>query len=340
MNKLFRRFKKSSLLEKRSKGKDRLLTAIRIIISVSLFTYLIVRSIPSLRTMPELLTGNNILYAILAFLAFSLGIFIQVLRWNALLLAKKIRIGKPFLFMSYYIGFFYSNILPSSIGGDFYRTYDIYKNRKIPLQKGVAVAIMERFVGMTVGMIFLLVSFSRIYFYLDLVSILSLSLLPLLGILIIFVFLKPKAFKIDRLFKKYRKLKKAEEKFYEIHNDLYLFKHNLKSIFISAGYGIVSQLVFVTSYYFVSLYLKIKLSYIVFLFLNPIILLSTILPISIGGIGIRENLAVFLLQEFGVDQNTAVIFSLINLAIILINASIGGITYIFKNIFYRSRGFM
>lgn len=340
MKRVFKRSKKSSLLEKRSKKKDRLLIAIRIIISISLFTFLLLYNLSSIKEMPRLLAGFDIRFAILAFLAFSLGIFVQVFRWNTLLEAKSIKIKKTFLFMSYYIGFFYSNILPSSIGGDFYRTYDICTNKKVPLQKGVAVIIMERFVGMTIGTVFLLVSFSRLYMYLGIVTIISLSILPILGVLIVFLFLKPRFFKIDRLFEKFKRLKKIEEKYYEIHNDLYLFKHNLRSIFISGGYGLLSQLIFVTSYYLVGRYLNMDLDFIVYLFLNPLIILSTILPISIGGLGIRENLAVLLLQEFGIDQNTAVIFSLINLAIILVNAFIGGIANIFKNIFYRSKGFM
>lgn len=54
--------------------------------------------------------------------------------------------------------------------------------------------------------------------------------------------------------------------------------------------------------------------------------------------GIRENALVYALENFGVGRADATLFSFIVLSIILFNALAGGLIYLFKNVFYRSRG--
>jgi Uncharacterised protein family (UPF0104). len=87
----------------------------------------------------------------------------------------------------------------------------------------------------------------------------------------------------------------------------------------------------------VSLYLKMELDFSVFLFIIPIVIIVSNIPISIGGIGIRENTLFILLSKFGVDPARATFFSLLILFVIIATALLGGITYVFKNIFFKSQ---
>jgi len=59
------------------------------------------------------------------------------------------------------IGYFYNNLLPSNIGGDFYRVYDVSKNKKIPLNISISAVFLERFFGLiSIAVYFLITSFS------------------------------------------------------------------------------------------------------------------------------------------------------------------------------------
>jgi hypothetical protein len=60
----------------------------------------------------------------------------------------------------------------------------------------------------------------------------------------------------------------------------------------------------------------------------PIIGAITLLPISIGGLGVRENLSVLFLAKIGISQNPAAAISLINFFFILIYGAIGGLIYV------------
>jgi hypothetical protein len=73
------------------------------------------------------------------------------------------------------------------------------------------------------------------------------------------------------------------------------------------------------------------------MFIVPVIFVFTGIPISIGGLGVRENTIVFMLTRFGISSSDAVAFSLFILFVFILNAIAGGVIYLFKNIFFRLR---
>ncbi len=263
-----------------------------------------------------------------------------MLRWEILLKAMKIYINKAFLLQSYFIGFFYSNIFPTNIGGDIYRAYDLHNNKKIDLNKNISVIIIERLVSVASASIYVLISFFILYKLLNIKIILSLTLIPVIILILFLAILKPAKFKLDKLFLKSSKLNKFQTKFENLRKSLLDFKDKKKYIFLSFILSLISQTFFIGCYYFVNLYSKINLNFLTFLFINPIITLSANIPITIGGIGVRENVAVLILQKFGAVQSNSAIFAIVILSIIIINAIIGGILYIIKNIFYKSKGIL
>jgi uncharacterized protein (TIRG00374 family) len=323
---------------KRKTKKDKLFTAIRIIVSAALFAFLITRSWNSLKNFTSILKELNPVFLLLAVTFYLLGIMAEMLRWDILLRAQDIRISKEFLTQSLFIAYFYSNIFPTNIGGDIYRAYDIHKNKDIPLDKNISAIVVERFIGMLSGTVYLVISFFGIYKYLNLTTILSLSVLPLGGLLLFFIILKPKVFKIDRLFKKIRFLTRFEPKYNSFLQHFASYKSKLRYLLASFVLSLAAQLLFYTGFYFAAIYINLDLPFFAFFFLIPVIILISNVPISIGGIGIRENSFVLLLKNFNVPENTGTLYALVSLFIIVFSALLGGVIYLFKNIFYKSKG--
>jgi len=332
--------KASEQNSKKPFNRDGLFLAIRIIVSAGLFSFLIFRNYASLKTVLPEIRGFNHYYLAISLILFFAGIYITTVRWDILLRAQRIYIFKGFLLQSYYIGFFYSNILPTNVGGDIYRAYDLHKNKGINLHKNISVIFMERFISAAVGTLYVVISFFIIHRYINLQIILGFLVLPAAMLILFLIIIRPGFFKIYGLFRKFRKLHRVEEKFNEFRCSFFEFKNKLRYIFLSILACTASQMLFIACYYYVNLYVKINLDFFSFLFLNPLIILSSNIPVSIGGIGVRENIAVLLLRQFGIAESDGVIFSLVVLSIIIINSVIGGITYLAKNIFYKSRGFL
>jgi len=235
---------------KRKSKKDKLFTAIRIIVSAALLAFLITRGWNSLKNVTSVLKELNLVFLLLAVALYLLGIMFEMLRWDMLLRAQNIRISKGFLTQSLFIGYFYSNIFPTNIGGDVYRAYDLHKNKGIPLDKNISVIVVERFIGMLSGTVYLVISFFGVYKYLNLATILSLSVLPLGGLLLFFIILKPKVFKIDRLFKKIRFLTRFEPKYNSFLEHFVSYKSKLRYLLASFVISLAAQLLFYTGFYF------------------------------------------------------------------------------------------
>ncbi|MEA2016197.1 MAG: lysylphosphatidylglycerol synthase transmembrane domain-containing protein [Actinomycetota bacterium] len=322
----------------RKRKKDRIFTAIRIIISISLLTFFIIRSWSSLKNFTSILRELNPAFLLLAVSFFILGIITEMLRWDTLLRAQDIRISKGYLTQSFFIAYFFSNIFPTNIGGDIYRAYDLHKNKDIPLDKNISVIVVDRFIGMFTGSIYLAISFFGVYRYLNLPTIISLSILPAGGLLLFFIILKPKVFKIDRLFKKIHFLTRFEPKYNSFLNHFVSYKHKLRYLALSSLFSFAAQVLFYTGFYFAAVYINLNLPFSAFLFLIPVIILITNVPISIGGIGVRENSFVILLKNFNVPEATGAFYALVALFVIIFSALLGGLIYLIKNIFYRSKG--
>ena len=91
----------------------------------------------------------------------------------------------------------------------------------------------------------------------------------------------------------------------------------------------------ILNYYLAARALDIDLGLIAFIFIVPVVATIAMLPISIGGIGLRENSLVFIMVAMGVINEKAAIFSLLIFAMFLILGLLGGITYIVRPFFER-----
>ena len=61
----------------------------------------------------------------------------------------------------------------------------------------------------------------------------------------------------------------------------------------------------------------------------PIIGAITLLPISIGGLGLRKNTTMLFFTQAGVSKDMAVAMSLLNFSFIVAYGAIGGLIYVF-----------
>ncbi|OFW53892.1 MAG: hypothetical protein A2163_02260 [Actinobacteria bacterium RBG_13_35_12] len=98
-------------------------------------------------------------------------------------------------------------------------------------------------------------------------------------------------------------------------------------------YSFLLQFAVVLNWYLASLALGIDLSLAAFIFLVPVVSTIAMLPISIGGIGLRENSLVFIMVAMGAANAKAALCSLLILFMLIIVGIVGGITYIVRSYF-------
>jgi hypothetical protein len=321
------------------KKKDRLFTFIRITVSLLLLLWIIFRNYKNFQDIYYIIINASLIYLALAVLMHAGHLYMNALRWNVLLRASDERVSLAFLYQSVYIGHFYNNLLPSNIGGDFYKIYDVHKNRDVPLSKAVSTVIMERFFSVIAIITYFAVTSFSLYSILK-NSIIMIAVFLALAVLLFIVILRPKLFRIDRFFKRFKRLQKLEKGIENFNSAVNLFRGKWIHLFLGLLFTFLAQGFYIVIYYFLSLSMGLEVSFMTFAFIVPVVFVLTGIPISIGGLGIRENTIVFLLTRFGMANEQAVAFSLLVMFLTLFTAGLGGIIYLFKNIFYKSKGFI
>jgi len=319
--------------------KKKIFNFVRVFISLALMSFLIYRNRGNFGSIFDTLKTLDTRFLIIAVVLYFIGISFIIFRWGILLKAHGYSISRLFLWQSAFIGWFYNMLLPTSIGGDFYRVYDLYKNKKVPMNENISAVVMERIIGTISGITLLVISyFLGMFEYLGRSTVIGLfsALGAILGFFTVLFF--PRFFRIDIVLRKFRIFSKIGPKLKEFHDMLISYRHKIKYLVTSFFFSLSLQTLFITSFFFISLSLGLGMNYRMLLFAQPFTSLASSVPIAIGGMGIRENATVFVLESFGASTADATLFSFIVLSIILFNALIGGLVYILKNIFYKSKG--
>lgn len=102
------------------------------------------------------------------------------------------------------------------------------------------------------------------------------------------------------------------------------YSKDKKALFCSAAFGIVYHLIINLIYCVLAAGLSIKLSFWNFCWVNALLTFILLLPVSIGGLGMREASMVGLLGMFGVADDVAFSFSILIFCVQMIRAIIGG----------------
>ncbi|MCL6087369.1 MAG: flippase-like domain-containing protein [Actinobacteria bacterium] len=303
-------------------------TTLRIAISVGLIIYLISSQFKDFKTISVTLKEIDITLALLSFSTIVYGIWITAYRWQTLLKTQGIRLSILSLASSTLIGVFFNNFLPTSIGGDVYRAYDVTKKTGLPMSSSVSVLVVERLSGIIASAMFaaaaLFLGFTAIggkSIIVPIVIFLALS------IIIFFLILNPNKFGLKKLAKKIKFLSKLFEKLKNVYNTFLSFKKYKLTIIKVLFYSLTLQLAVVINYWLASRALGISLDLTAFIFIVPVVSIISMLPISLGGIGVREGSLVFLMVSLETQNAKAVMCSLLLLAMSLIMGVIGGLVY-------------
>ncbi len=264
------------------------------------------------------------------FLAFSsniLGKFISGYRWQVLLAAQDVRIPMKKLITSLFVGGFFNNLLPTTVGGDAVRAYDIAVYSGRTFRSNVATVIAERVAGVLalalLGMLALVFGYWKgadVSSYTAI--ILGLLFLSMLAIITMWTrAIMPRFVQIlhGLGFTRFGdELSSGFETFQ-------VLKRKRRALMVIFTLSLLLQLNVVLHYYLLSISMNLIISPLYFFIIIPIALVLLLFPLSINGIGLRENIYVFLLSGIGVLAPDAVALSWLAFGLLIIQGVIGGI---------------
>lgn len=277
--------------------KKHFLTALKLIVSAGLI-YLIYKKIDvqqmlqSVKKASPLYLGLAVVFFVFSKLtaAFRLNMYFQSIQ------GKLKQLGNLKLYL---LGMFYNLFLPGGIGGDAYKVWLLKKKFALPSKKLIAIMLLDRLSGLT--LICILTALITLFVPNELVN--RFQFLILLGIpvaVIVFRFLSKK-----------------------------MLLGSFSVIWKSLGYSFVVQTAQLVSVFFILKSLDITTQNWEYLFIFFVSSIVSVLPVSIGGVGLREATFFYGAQFLMLHESTAIAVSFLFFAIQAIT-SLFGIAYHFK----------
>lgn len=276
------------------KRSSLLKTALKLLISFGAL-YLVFQKI-SPDALLALLPKIDLSYLLLALLFFNLSKVLSSLRLNRYFQRLGARLGEWTALKLYYIGMFYNLFLPGGIGGDGYKIYLMKKAAHGSLKSLVAATLLDRLSGlvpllMLAALLFLISPFAHLWSQLRLpVIVLTLAAIPL------FLLLQKWFFR----------------EFVPIFWDTLWYGFGVQLLQVAAAWAI-----------FESLGMRDGMPALLFLFLLSSI--AAVLPITIGGVGVRELLFLYGLGMLGLPETEGVAFAMLFFLITALSSLIGAL---------------
>lgn len=208
----------------------------------------------------------------------------------------------------FWIGNFFSQVLPSSVGGDPVRVYLAYKDG-MALRVAINSVLLERIVALV--SLVVLVVIVQPWFLPNLNDQDQRTVLMSLGILVASTAIGLAVLtNVDRLPARWRQYRVAHAMVNLASDTRRVFfsrKHTASILIV----GVMSQINLSLVVYFLGLSLQVPASLIDYLVIMPVVVLVTTIPISIAGWGVRESAMVAALALVGVPGDGAFVLSIL-----------------------------
>lgn len=267
-------------------------------------------------------------YLLLAFFMTFVSYVLCIIRWKMLLQAFDIHLPLKRIIISFAGGVFFNSLLPSTIGGDLIRSIDLASHTK-KTKEVIATVFLDRLSG-CIGLVIvaLLALFFGWKFAQDRSILYPIAVITAILIAVLFVLFNDFLFsKLNKFFKS-PNAGKIREKLSNLHEEIYYFRQHKNILFKNLLFSILIQITGPLTFYITALALNQRLDIIYFFVFLPIIGAITLLPISVGGLGVRENATVFFFAKVGMAKDLAGAMSFLSSIFILIYAGIGGLIYV------------
>lgn len=262
------------------------------------------------------------------------NICLSVLRWSVSLSVQGIRAPFRGLLSSMLVSGFLGFLLPS-FGQDAVRGYDLYKFDSGVNKRGVNIAasiLFERLCGLLgqviIGGIALALYHNRIAN--RVVVHAALVLYACIVLALVIVFSKTLSYWFVALLGRVPLLKSIAFKVKSLTDAIHLYRHDLGAWARVLGLSFVFQFFGFVYFFVIAKALSIPVGFSTFVLLVPIVTILSLMPISIGGLGVKEGLFVVLFTQLGVPQASAFLTSAVGTALYLLFVLLGGVVFLMR----------
>jgi len=228
-------------------------------------------------------------------------------------------------------GSFFVSFLPGGLSGDIYRTYAIARKTERALDS-VSSVLLEKVIGLAAMMFISVVSLLVGRNWLETTTFAALSP-PVFAVAgVFFTILLLVAFVIrNDLLRRWHLPIPFWDRLQQVTSQLSARVYDRRVLTTLALLSLFLQLSIVLWYFTVATALGLGLSLLALLIVVPLVELFLVIPVSVGGIGLRDGALIILLLPFGLSREDAVAFSLLMAATATALRALSGIAFLFQS---------
>ena len=311
--------------------KKTLFTLLKIVVSLGILAYIFLKVVDFNLLWKELIHANP-LYFVAAVLVYFLVQGLSAWRWHVLLKPQGLDVPFPRVVAYYFLGMYFNFFLPSAIGGDVVKVYYLNKETK-QLSASASSVFFDRDIGM--GGLVLIALVTAIMAPAERMKINGVPLVPIFALIAVgflaanlALFYRPTYNLLHRLLSLF-KMKRVDDKVERLFNSVNVYRGRwgliTATMLMSLGVQVGCALVNLLAARSIGLDKAGLTDYLVFI---PAIGLISMIPISVGGTGLREASYMLMFSSIGVEQHQALALSVLWLGVIAITSLPGGIVYV------------
>ena len=301
---------------------------LKLLFSAAVLVLFFVLTKTSLRDIGLKLKGVSWSWLALAFSLQIPGTIIASHRWRILAKAQGEVPPLAFFIKSHLVAAFFNIFLPTRFGGDIVRIWDSSKHSK-SLVRSSAVVLVDRVTGLVVLFLFALVA---ALFRLDMARqvpviwvTLALGFLGLAGI--VFFFFPVFGRWLGRLPER-GLFGRVKHKAINFRTTIISYKDKPREFASATVWAVVLQANVIVYYYFIGRALHLTIPLIDYFIFIPLVVLIQTVPVTINGLGLREGAYIGIFKFYGIPPETALSFSIVEIAFGLVVGLVGGAIYI------------
>ena len=265
---------------------------------------------------------------------FLICILLCCLRWKWLLEAQGLKLSNVQVIVLYFIGHFFNSFLPGAVSGDLVKAYYVTKETPHKKTEAVSTVFIDRIIGL-LGLILLTVTMMllRLNFFLEhekMKPVLLFNMLLLVGtvtgLLIVF---RRNLFQQWSFFRRLEQKTVLGEIIGKVYSAFHICLGHPGLLFKTIIVSVLNHTTLVMCVFLFSIALSVSLSFLDCMTLFPVINAIGSIPVTPGGLGLREAAAINILDIVNVPRVAAFSLSLLIYLSMLFWSLIGGIVYFF-----------
>lgn len=307
--------------------------SIRILVSVGLITYLV--QMIDWKEALDIIKGGSFPYIAAAFITIQITVSSSVVKWYMLVHPSHNKTNKHDVSIHklgrlYYVGLFFNNFLPGSVGGDLVRVVRLGK--KTGVSRATASVALER---LTSGFALVVIVVISAFFIEDarpyLFSLFLLTMLAVVAFLFFKYWVKNHHENRKQTGKLAALIHKGRTAVIQFSETLSNYRKEgwkwwvligLLSILFQVGMAWINDLLFLS--------FGIDISWLELLVIITLISVITMIPVSLNGLGVREVSYVYFFQKLGVPDEISLSVSLLFFFLVSISSLIGGVFWLIE----------